>query len=139
MGDFIMKNLFEVGDKVFDYRYGWGEVVEDIEFCDIYPVMVRFKYRNVFYTLDGCREISIGPSLSFKEYNFVSGGLTHERPEVEIEPGTLVYVKDENEQWFVRFYSHKNCGKHYVFVNQGSSGETVTYKYVSCELPKELT
>lgn len=34
---------FEIGDKVFDIRYGWGEVVETGDPKEWFPIVVRFE------------------------------------------------------------------------------------------------
>ena len=76
------KQIFKVGDRVFDIDYGWGEVTEThyIE-TTLYPILVKFQTSSVYYTLDG--KWAHGDSylkLSFTEYDFVNGGFSQERP-----------------------------------------------------------
>ena len=74
------KEIFREGDKVFDVRHGWGEVIAvyndryvSVKFkkeCDIFSCMYRFN--GIFGKGD---ETSM---LSFKEYTLQ--GFTQERP-----------------------------------------------------------
>ena len=78
----MTKEIFRVGDRVFDIDYGWGEVTEThyIE-TTLYPILVKFQTSSVYYTLDG--KWAHGDSylkLSFTEYDFVNGGFSQERP-----------------------------------------------------------
>lgn len=66
------KQIFEIGDRVFDIRYGWGKVTnyEDTFLC---PTGVQFDeddtHEVIFYSKDG--ENNLGdnkPLLSFTEY-----------------------------------------------------------------------
>lgn len=47
------KSIFRTGDKVYDIRQGWGEVVELINIESFYPVVVDFGWTKVSYTLCG--------------------------------------------------------------------------------------
>lgn len=70
-----METVFKIGDKVFDYNYGWGEVVK---FVDFGFFIVKFKDRNVGYDPNGGRPNSNVPILSFTEYTLQ--GFSQERP-----------------------------------------------------------
>lgn len=74
------ESVFKKGDKVFDIHYGWGIVVE--VFRKHYPVHVRFEEMcgNISYTFDGIRLDKFPQTLSFTEYNLVTGGFSQERP-----------------------------------------------------------
>ena len=68
------KQIFKVGDRVFDVRYGWGKVT-NCQDTPLYPIGVQFDEDDsqevLFYTEDG--EVSLGdnkPLLSFTEYGF---------------------------------------------------------------------
>lgn len=76
------KQIFKVGDKVFDYSFGWG-VVTEIATCGFHSVKVKFEStaNTLYFTRDGRYEPSDGtPRLSFTEYDLVNGGFTQERP-----------------------------------------------------------
>ena len=70
-----MKTIFQIGDKVFDYNYGWGEVAK---FDDFDLLIVKFQRGNVGYEPNGCRPSSYLPTLSFTEYTL--NGFSQERP-----------------------------------------------------------
>lgn len=74
------KQIFKVGDKVFDYSFGWGKVVDVTE--EIwYPVEVMFEgeISKVMYTKEGKRSLEENePVLSFTEYTLQ--GFSQERP-----------------------------------------------------------
>ena len=44
----MTKEIFRVGDRVFDIDYGWGEVTEThyIE-TTLYPILVKFQTSSV--------------------------------------------------------------------------------------------
>lgn len=74
------EKLLPVGTKVFDARFGWGEVKEGYEGVG-YPLEVFFKKDNktawTSYTLDGrLFKEDLTPSLSLTEYDYVNGGFT---------------------------------------------------------------
>lgn len=48
-----VKTIFELGQKVFDIRCGWGVVREIKEGSVTYPVVVDFFSEQSQYTLDG--------------------------------------------------------------------------------------
>ena len=68
----MSKQIFRKGDKVFDIRYGWGEVTEThYQETTLYPILVKFQTSSLCYTLDG--KWAHGDSysrLSFTEYGF---------------------------------------------------------------------
>ena len=110
-----MNTVYQVGDTVYDARFGWGAVIKIVknidEFLTEYPTTVLFnndEYQE--YTLDGkYLKEDLTPSLSFTEYDFVKGGFSQERPEVLPERGTVVWVRDEDEdKWLI---AHFMCKK----------------------------
>lgn len=93
-----MKAIFKVGDKVFDYNYGWGEVAK---FDGFDLLIVKFKDRNVGYETNGCRPGSQLPILSFTEYTLE--GFSQERP-INYEDYIGKWGKfwrDEGEEYWV--------------------------------------
>lgn len=74
-----MERYFEIGDKVFDIRYGWG-VVEGFEVeLGWENVEIRFDNSLISYTVSGPGEIGDELCLlSFTEYSLQ--GFTAEKP-----------------------------------------------------------
>lgn len=74
-----MDRNFEIGDKVFDIRYGWG-VVESFE-VDLGWESIEVRFNNILisYTLSGRGEIGDELCLlSFTEYTLQ--GFTKDKP-----------------------------------------------------------
>lgn len=76
------KQIFKIGDRVFDIMYGWG-VVEELHQDEerSYPLIVRFPgFDTLYYTRDGKSNTSDShPILSFTEYGF-DNRFSQERP-----------------------------------------------------------
>jgi hypothetical protein len=101
-----MEQIFKVGDKVFDIRYGWGVVSSvNIRLKD-WPVEVVFDGEEELleeYTFDGRAYINYEPILSFTEYNLE--GFSQERPEPLPKPGDIVWVRDtEYDNWMITYF-----------------------------------
>lgn len=85
------KQIFKIGDRVFDIDYGWGEVKEahyqeTTLYSMRYPILVKFQTSSSYYTLDGkWAHGDSYPRLSFTEYDFVNGGFSQERPPINYE------------------------------------------------------
>lgn len=73
-----MKTNFQIGDKVFDYQYGWGEVKDVHRNTNVF---VEFKGTEQWY-VGGSRFDGSGylpqPTLSLTEYTLE--GFSQERP-----------------------------------------------------------
>lgn len=70
---------FEIGDKVFDIRYGWGEVESFEVELGWENVEIRFDNSLISYTVSGPGEIGDELCLlSFTEYTLT--GFTAEKP-----------------------------------------------------------
>jgi hypothetical protein len=70
----MKENLLPVGTRVFDIRFGWGEITKSD-----YPYNVKFINDNdiVAYTINGkCYESDLVPTLSLTEYTLENGGFT---------------------------------------------------------------
>ena len=66
------KQIFKVGDRVFDIRYGWGKVTICADTI-LYPIGVQFDEDDsqevILYTEDGKGHLGDNkPLLSFTEY-----------------------------------------------------------------------
>lgn len=66
----MKKEIFRVGDKVYDATYGWGTITS-INYAVFLPITVKFERDKVCYTIDGqIYPWAIRPTLSFTEYGF---------------------------------------------------------------------
>lgn len=76
------EQIFKLGDRVFDIRYGWGTVINGIDIDDIdnlYPIRVDFNKYIITYTYDGkITDEDKHPILSFTEYTLK--GFSQKRP-----------------------------------------------------------
>jgi hypothetical protein len=83
-------SIFQVGDRVFYHRFGWGEITY-ITVDILYPIIVYFDNTiTEYFTIDGCLDIDHKyPSLSFTEYNFITGGFSQLRPRPDLKSGLL--------------------------------------------------
>lgn len=63
-----MNTIFKEGIKVYDYLYGWGEVINSTK-GNCYPIVVKYKSDQIItYTLDGRLSPDISPTLSTQYY-----------------------------------------------------------------------
>ena len=117
-----METIFKVNDRVYCYRFGWGKIISN-DSCnnDHYPIFVQFKDSLETFTKDGRFSENEPPSLSFTEYNLVTGGFSQERPLPKIEVDTLVYVKESGGEWRMRYFSHWYERKLRAFDGQNTS------------------
>lgn len=74
----MKKEIFRVGDRVFDIRYGWGEIVS-INSDRAYPITAVFNGSKTNYTYKGESSTGNIQTLSFKEYGF-DNRFSQERP-----------------------------------------------------------
>ena len=75
----MKKEIFKVGDEVYDATFGWGTITS-INKSTLLPITVKFKRDKIFYTIDGRTYPSaIRPTLSFTEYGF-DDRFSQERP-----------------------------------------------------------
>ena len=78
------KQIFKVGDRVFDYAYGWGKVT-GIEGCKALKVTFEHiddfgKNIRLLYNEQGKEILSKNITLSFTEYTLQ--GFSQERPPI---------------------------------------------------------
>lgn len=99
------KEIFKVGDTVYQWQYGKGEVSKTYDGGD-FPIVVKFDSGLITtFTVDGRYSTGQQPPLSFTPYDLVNGGFSQERPLPDIEVGALVYVRD-GQVWEMRYFSH---------------------------------
>ncbi len=106
-----MENIFKLGDKVFDVRYGWGEVYAALD-SDTWPVLVDFGNNlHEEYTLDGRAYDEFPRVLSFTEYTLE--GFSQDRPEELPNIGDIVWVREYGSvDWRVSHFFGKSGDKY---------------------------
>lgn len=81
----MSKEIFKIGDRVFDIKHGWGTVALRLKESEdpYYRWRVDFTYHRESYTDEGKSKISDAyRSLSFTEYDLINGGFSQERPPI---------------------------------------------------------
>lgn len=103
------KQIFKVGDKVFDYAYGWGEVTEIRGDDNVFPLRVKFGELIERYTFDGRFYEDSPLTLSFTEYTL--NGFSQERPVELPEIGEEIMVSEDGYNWYLLAFSEfrKGC------------------------------
>jgi len=129
-----MNTRFKVGDVVYDSLLTKEKGIVTVIEPHCLRITVLFENDNNstrYYNFNGALNFFMAPTLSFKPYTLQ--GFTQER---EIEKGTLVYVRRyRNGNWGIRFYSHKENGMHFCFVDQLKNGAMESWNYVETENP----
>lgn len=118
-----MKTIFKVGDKVFDYTYGWGEVNRvDLNVESFWPIGVIFESENTeAYTFDGRYYSTQAKTLSFTEYTLE--GFSQERPEPLPNKGDIVWVRGEfSSEWIIGHFFQKINDKYYTCQSPNLAG-----------------
>ena len=122
-----MGQIFEIGDRVFDIRWGWGEVVDHL-YGDY---LIKFHPTNpMLYN-----EISM-KMVSFTEYTLE--GFSQERPEVLPKKGDIVWVRDDkNEEWKIMHFIglHPTSSYKYRVSRMNSYSNTTDYMYMTTTNP----
>ena len=98
------KQIFKVGDQVFDIRFGWGKVLRD-ERGESYPIEVKFENlrETIIYTSEGkSAHHQKSPFLSFTEYTLQ--GFSQERPPIN--------YNDYIGEWGV--FWDRRCNGYYI-------------------------
>jgi hypothetical protein len=68
--------LLKIGTKVFDIRYGWGEITS-VDIKLIYSYEVSFEKITNRYDLEGkYLDTDCNATLSLTEYDLINGGFT---------------------------------------------------------------
>ena len=117
------KEIFKVGDIVYHYKHGKGEVIEVLS-RGKYPIIVQFNGYEDDFTKDGRKLENHPPTLSLTPYDLVNGGFSQDRPLPDIEVDTLVYVSG-GLMWKMRYFSHfDNDRRIHCFDSQKKSTES---------------
>ena len=99
----MKKEIYRLGDRLYDYRYGWGDVVEVSKEAE-FPIRVEFKESFEVYTYDGREFDCFYPTLSFTEYDFINGGFSQTRP-CRFERYEPCIASDDGEEWYPYLHS----------------------------------
>jgi hypothetical protein len=127
------KSVFKVGDKVFDFRFGWGVVysVNGVRF----PINVSFGVNHEdCYTWDGrACEDHLSQILSFTEYTFE--GFSQERPEELPKKGQICWVRDSQFQsWMIAHFMERINDLYQVTPNWDKQ-ESSYWKFITTKNP----
>lgn len=121
---------FKVGDSVYLYPIGWG----------IIEIANEYDYKVYFHVINQSRFISAEwiNLLSFTEYTIE--GISQERPELEPEPGQIVWVRDsEYRDWQISHFVNMNTSlNHKYFCSHTNNDENIEgFIYLTTENPYE--
>lgn len=117
---------FKVGQPVECLLFGKG-IIEAIDKDYGCTIMVRFGNEDAhYYTKEGKYHADGRATLTPGNWN-----IEENLPEPEFEEGQPVWVRDEDDQeWRLRYYSHKENKKHFVFYEQKKSGGGIDYNFI---------
>jgi len=112
-----MKMYFDgvkVGDKVWDFQYGWGEVISFWENNGM--MLVNFNKHEAWYNLNGVRESNTNRILFWNEIKFE----VPQKPKVELKEGTFsINFQSDN----IINYSNNNLAKNGLTRNDKKTAE----------------
>lgn len=75
--------VFREGDRVFDVQFGWG-TISNIIFGMEYPIKVLYDNEyKASYTKEGKSLFSKPRTLSFTEYDWITGGASQDRKDIK--------------------------------------------------------
>lgn len=102
--------IFKIGDRVYHYKYGWGNIT------NLGNNVVFDKNPNFFMNIDFEKKL-----LSFTEYTIE--GFSQERPQELPKRGQVVWVRDEfPSEWTVGHFFKKDNGKYYISYSPSLKG-----------------
>ena len=114
------KSIFKKGDKVFDYRFGWG-IVDFIVESSLYPMNVTFGEYSDVYNLEGRAYKDLPIVLSFTEYTL--DGFSQERPEEFPKKGQIVWGRNEfPSEWHIGYFFEKRGDKYLMNSHPNPNG-----------------
>jgi len=127
------QDLFQVGDVVYHWTYGKGNVCE-IGISESYPVIVLFENSNNkwAFSKDGKLQHHQPKSLSFTPYNFKTGGFSQERPKPEPKVGDYGWFWNDRDNSVI-FGLLSDITSHY-YCEDIIAG----FKYFSHEAPPHI-
>ena len=102
--------IYKVGDKVYHWNYGNGEIIF-INLEDKHKtISVQFPKGIAYFSKDGYLYANDSTaSLSFTPYSLVNGGFSQERPLPNLKKGDLIWVRHKGGEWlYKRFLDWEN-------------------------------
>jgi hypothetical protein len=95
-------SIFKKGDKVFDYAFGWGEVVkiENADYTGFLVIDVKFEGEVASYTIDGALGVDQHPTLSFTEYTLEGFSQVRPKEPLPFKKGDVCYFNDNGSNYW---------------------------------------
>lgn len=94
----------KVGDKVWSFTYGWGEVEyigdEDV----VYPLTVNFDKGRSVHTFSGKLFQSQNQSLFWNEFETPESAYKKPLPKLEVDTKVLVWDDDDEDVKYRRYF-----------------------------------
>lgn len=107
----------KVGEKVWDFAYGWGEIVE-MDRSLIFGLTVKFKYSKISFLFGGMIQADTSQTLFYNEIKFE----IPKKPLPDLKVDTKVIVWNDVSAKKKRYFSHfNNVGKIACFHNGTTS------------------
>ena len=125
----MKENRFKEGDRVFDIRYGWGNVAES---HIMFHIKVYFDSGKIAFWFD---EIS-SRILSFTEYAL--DGYTAFRPEELPKKGDIVWASNHKSDWYITYFLEKDSIGGYKTTSHNPFDKNPSYlhwNYITTENP----
>jgi hypothetical protein len=124
--------LLKIGTKVYDIRFGWGEITSvDIEL--IYSYEVSFEKITNRYDLEGkYLDTDCNATLSLTEYDLIKGGFTPLSDYNKPQKFDVGYFWDDEEGCHELFYSQILKIEESEYITSSFR----TFKHFSKEVPK---
>ena len=107
--------MFKVGDKVFHFSYGWGEILDLLSRDE----WVKIRFKDNTYSFIGYNYIS------FTEYTLQ--GFSQERPHIELpEVGDWCLVRDSKQTvWQAGLFKEYRNNNEFPFVTDIGSWKQI--------------
>jgi hypothetical protein len=122
----MAKTIFKVGDRVWDFRYGWG-VVEENNDDQHFPVFVRFDDgEGCAFTLDGRFDTDQNRTLFFAEIPIPKEALERPRLDLKVDDRVLVRNGDGGE-WLKHHFAGWPDGVGIRTFESGKTSWTTTW------------
>lgn len=97
-----MEQIFKLGDHVYHWLFGWGKVTSVLSRKSEHPIRVMFNSITIDFTIDGKHGNEAVSTLSFTEYNLITGGFSQVRPMPDLKTGNFIWVLDDHGEWLYR-------------------------------------
>jgi hypothetical protein len=127
------KSVFKKGDKVFDYRNGWGIVMSVSSYR--YAIDVNFFNGNGdCYTYDGRTYAGNPKTLSFTEYTLE--GFSQKPSKESAKKGQIVWGRDNfNSEWMIGYFIIKKGDTYIINAKPNATGRKYEVNEITTENP----